>query len=317
MPVAPARAPIARGKRDGGHVDLVLRVGDLAQQVDQARPQRSGVLPPGVRPRVRHARRGSRLEQRHHVVRQVDRSGPDDRPRPLASRGGDERRDLERARASRSVEAARDEPGIDVGRLERPEPIRERAAVVEGHDLGHLPARRIRRAPRGARRTSRARPPRSPAERAAARCGTRCGSRRTAGRRADSSSRGSAAERSWSTSARRSSIGTPGRRLRGMRDEAPAPAHLADDACLGPGRPDVDEEGELGAHCLHRHRPSPIQSPSEEPDAVHQQHRAATGAGIRASHRCRRGGAIARHRLPSRGACPAACRAGTRRGRAR
>ncbi len=111
--------------------------------------QGGGVVVPRAGAWVRNDLRGSVLEEGDGVFGDLSGPRPDHGSGRRAAGGGDERGHLERPWTGRVVEAPNPEPGIDLGRLEGPQPVRQRPPIVERDERVHPPPGGLSRASRG------------------------------------------------------------------------------------------------------------------------------------------------------------------------
>jgi hypothetical protein len=140
-----AEGACRRDRRDGprqrgrGEMRLVLLGDGVAEQALEMIPEISAVLAMRRRPRIADGGHRAGLEQCPHRICQPSGAGPHDRAAIDPSRGRDQAGRLQRSGTAGIVEAPRQQPRVDLDRLEQGEALGEGSPVVEGDDVGDLP----------------------------------------------------------------------------------------------------------------------------------------------------------------------------------
>ena len=255
-------------RRDGprqrrrGEMRLVLLGDGVAEQALEMIPEVSAVLAMRRRPRVADGGHRAGLEQRPDRIRQPRGAGPHDRAAIDPSRRRDQPGRLQRSGAAGIVEAPRQQPRVDLDRLEQGEALGEGSSVVEGDDVGDLPTGGLGGAAGGtAGDLARNRHDGQAADLAR---GVAFDPVRGAQQVLVAAGKARIARCLQLLDQLPSQLGgSPRGGLRRVRNDAPSASRPPHDARLDPRRADVDEERHLGAdRCRHDSRPS--QSPSRK-----------------------------------------------------
>ena len=107
-------------------------------------PQLSPLLAMRRRPSVADGRHRAGLEQRGDLVGQARGAGPHDRAAVDRTRRRDQAGRLQCPRAAGVIEAAGQQPRIDLDRLEQREALGQGSSVVERDHVGDLPTGGLR-----------------------------------------------------------------------------------------------------------------------------------------------------------------------------
>ena len=280
---ARASSEIAAAERDRRQLPHAAGLDHALQQLLQRMAQRQRVL--AARRRRGFGDRCDRplLEQERDLGRHAPRCRPRSPAAGSAPRAAATRPAISSAwSARRVVEATGQQPGVDLGRLQRRQPRRQRPSIVGGRGFDHASSRPTRRpvgpqSPESSAETAVS--PSRPARRGVWQAMRGAPRSRSAIR---SATRRSATAPAGATSAARSSSSPHAARLRDLADDPPAAAAARHHGRLGPGRSDVDQQRQLGRSRQRLARPSlrllvdghrtiPSQSTEQEADAIHQQ----------------------------------------------